>query len=140
MGRFCLFLLMISAAACANDARDRSHQLKMEMMQLSDEQRRAAAQNLIEYKALFERAANLQISLRNTQDDLVRRQKERDEVVRDLQWEKERLSKRPQAGQSEVKPESSKRQEAKADPGRSTERDRRLKRLLYELQQLLVED
>lgn len=141
MARFALLLLMVCVGtACTNGERYRSHQLKVEMMQLSEEQRRAGAQQMVEYKKLYERAASLQISLRNTQEDLVRRQKERDEVVRELQWEKENLNKGPKAGRSEVKPDSAQRQEGKGpDPGR-TERDRRLKRLLYELQQLLDQD
>jgi hypothetical protein len=140
MARFALLVVILCVvAACANNARYQSHQLKLEMMQLSEEQRRVGAQQLVEYKALFERAARLQVSLRNTQEDLVRRQTERDEVVRELQWERENLSKRTQPGRSEARPDS-KRQEAKGPDISRLERDRRLKRLLYELRQLLDED
>jgi hypothetical protein len=100
---------------------------------LYEEQKRVSAQQLLEFKQLYERWASLQTSLRNAQEELARRQKEREEVLRELQAEKQTRGKRPESKSEEGKPKS-------ATALSKKEQTRQLKRLLHDLQELLNED
>jgi TolA-binding protein len=100
---------------------------------LYEEQKRVSAQQLLEFKQLYERWARLQITLRNIQEELARRQREREEVLRELQAERQARSKRQESKSEDGK--------SKAASGSSKkEQTRQLKRLLHDLQELLSED
>jgi hypothetical protein len=131
-----LFAMICTAIGCGHgrDARSQADpSADNPDWSVYEEQKRATAKLLLEFKRLYERSARLEITLRNTQEDLARRQREREEVLHELQAEKQTRVKRQEDKSDEGK--------SKAAPGSSKkEQTRQLKRLLHDLQQLLSED
>ena len=109
--------LMAGAGCAASGPQALPHETNQAGRSLHEQETRKSEQQLREYKQLLERVLTLELRVRETQEDLARRERERHETIEELK--------------------AIKRPDRRTPSSESAEKRRRMKELAQELRELV---